>query len=53
MGHDQVSQNLAKLLPMVATAEARGKNPAAWLTEVLLRIQHQPMSRIDALLPHK
>jgi transposase len=53
VGHDQGGQNLAILMSLVATAEACGKDPAAYLTDVLLRTQHHPMSRIDELLPHK
>lgn len=40
-------------MSLVATAEACGKDPAAYLTDVLMRIQYHPMSRIDELLPHK
>lgn len=32
-------------------AETRGKLPTAYLTEASLQIQHDPMSRIDKLLP--
>lgn len=53
VGHDRGGQNLAILMSLVATAEACGQNPAGYIADVLLRIQHHPMSRIDELLPHK
>jgi transposase len=39
------------LMSLVATAEACGKNPQAYLADVLLRVQTHPASRIDELLP--
>jgi len=35
----------------VATCEARGINPFAYLTDVLGRMQDHPASELDALLP--
>jgi transposase len=34
------------------TCEAKGVNPAAYMTDVLLRVQTHPAARIDELLPH-
>jgi transposase len=52
VGHEQAGQNLAGLYSLVATCEANGVNPEAYLSDVLLRIQTHPQSRIDELLPH-
>jgi hypothetical protein len=35
----------------VATCEARGINPFAYLTDVLARVQDHPARSIDELLP--
>jgi transposase len=35
----------------VATCEARGINPFAYLADVLERVQDHPASKLDALLP--
>jgi transposase len=52
VGHDKAGENLAGLYSLVATCEANGVNPAAYLTDVLVRLQSHPASRIDELLPH-
>ena len=52
VGNDDAGQNLAMLMSLVLTAEACGKNPQAYIADVLLRVQTHPMSRIDELLPH-
>ena len=52
VGHDAAGENLAGLYSLVATCEANGVNPVAYLTDVLLRVQTHPASRIDELLPH-
>jgi transposase len=52
VGHEEAGQNLAGLYSLVATCEANGVNPELYLTDVLLRIQTHPQSRIDELLPH-
>jgi len=52
VGHDKAGENLAGLYSLVATCEANGVNPAAYLTDVLVRLQTHPASRIDELLPH-
>jgi transposase len=51
VGHELAGQNLAGLYSLVATCEANGVNPEAYLADVLLRIQTHPSSRIEDLLP--
>jgi len=51
VGHDQAGRNVAGLYSLVATCEAHGINPVEYLSDVLLRVQTHPMSRIDELLP--
>ena len=53
VGHDPAGENLAGLYSLVATCEANGVNPIAYLADVLLRVQTHPASRIDEILPHK
>jgi transposase len=52
LGHDQAGENIAGLFSLIATCEANGINPQDYLTDVLLRVQMHPASRIDELLPH-
>jgi transposase len=52
VGHDEAGENLAGLYSLIATCEVNGVNPAAYLADVLLRVQTHPASRIDELLPH-
>jgi transposase len=49
--HADAGQNIAGLYSLVATCEARGINPFAYLTDVLGRVQDHPASELDALLP--
>lgn len=51
VGHLQGGKNLAVLYTMVANCELRGVNPLSYLTDVLIRVQDTPQSRIDELLP--
>lgn len=51
VGHDDAGQNLAILMSLVLTAEACGKNPQAYLADVLMRVAEHPAARIDELLP--
>jgi transposase len=53
IGHDKAGENLAGLYSLVATCEANGVNPVAYLTDVLVRLQTHPASRLDELLPHR
>ncbi|HXH25037.1 MAG TPA: IS66 family transposase [Vicinamibacterales bacterium] len=52
VGTDDAGQNLAGLYSLVATCEANGVNPLAYLADVLVRVHKHPNSRIDELLPH-
>jgi len=51
VGNDQAGRNIAALYTLVATCEANGINPIAYLADVLIRVQSHPSSRIDELLP--
>ena len=51
VGHDESGHNLAVLQTIVATCIANGVNPQDYITDVLLRVQTHPASRIDELLP--
>ena len=53
VGHDGAGENLAGLHSLVATCEANGVNPVAYLTDVLVRVNTHPASKIDELLPHR
>ncbi len=41
------------LYSLVASCEANGINPEAYLADVLLRVQTHPAARIEELLPHR
>jgi len=43
----------AGLYSLVATGQANGVNPEAYLAHVLLRVQSHPAARIDELLPDR
>ncbi len=43
--------SIAGLYPLVATCEARGINPFAYLADVIPRVQDHPKRRLDELLP--
>jgi transposase len=51
VGHEDAGHNLAALYTLVATCEANGVDPLAYLTDVLLRLDETPSSSIDSLLP--
>jgi hypothetical protein len=51
VGNDAAGQRLAVLLSLTRTAVACGINPEAYLTDMLIRMQTWPASRIDELLP--
>ncbi len=51
VGNDHAGENLAGLYSLIATCEANGVNPVAYLADVLIRVQSHPASRIDELLP--
>ena len=52
-GHNEGARNLAVLMSLVVTCEANGINPHEYLADVLLRVQDQPQSKIDDLIPTK
>ena len=41
------------LYSLLATCQANGANPEAYLADVLLRVQTQPAAQIDDLLPDR
>jgi len=51
VGHEQDGQNLADLYSRVATCTAHGKDPLAYLTDILGRIGSHPAARLDEILP--
>lgn len=51
VGHEEAGHNLAALYTVVATCEANGVEPLAYLTDILLRLDSTPADRIDDLLP--
>lgn len=51
VGHPQAGQNLAILYSLMATCEAHGIDPHAYLADVLVRIDEHPAKLIDKLLP--
>ena len=53
VGHAEAGQNTAMLYSLVASCEANGINPEAYLADVLLRVQTHPAARIGELLPHR
>lgn len=53
VGNEDAGDNIAGLYSLVATCEAHGKNPLAYLTDVLDRIGSHPQSQIDELLPDR
>jgi transposase len=52
VGDEELGQNLAGLYSLVATCVANAKDPIAYISDVLLRVDDHPASDIDALLPH-
>ena len=53
VGSQEAGENLAVLYTLVASCEKNGINPVAYLTDVLTRVQHHPVHRIEELLPHR
>lgn len=51
VGHKEAGENLAVLQTLIGTCEYLGVNPQEYLTDVLIRVQTHPASRIDELLP--
>jgi transposase len=52
VGHQEAGQNLAGLYSLVATCQAHGVDPMAYLSDVLMRIDDHPAAQLDQLLPH-
>jgi len=51
VGDEDAGANIAGLYSLVATCAANGRNPLAYLTDVLARIRSHPSDRLDDLLP--
>jgi transposase len=51
VGDVDAGTNIAGLYTLIATCEARGVNPFAYLTDVIARVQDHPADRLDDLLP--
>jgi transposase len=51
VGDVEAGMSIAGLYTIVATCEARGINPFAYLADVIPRVQDHPMRRLDELLP--
>lgn len=52
-GHEEAGHDFAVLYTLVASCERHGVNAIDYLTDVLVRVQHHPASRVDELLPHR
>jgi transposase len=52
-GNEKAARRLMVLYSLIAMCERHDVNPEAYLTDVLLRIQDQPKSRLAELLPHR
>jgi transposase len=52
-GNEQSGHDFAALYTLVASCEKNRVNAIAYLTDVLLRVQHHPAREIEALLPHR
>jgi transposase len=53
VGNEQAGHDLAIIYTLVASCEKHGINPVAYLSDVLVRVQKHPASRIEELLPHR
>jgi transposase len=51
LGDVEAGSNIAGIYTLIATCEARGINPLAYLTDVIARVQDHPAQRLDELLP--
>jgi transposase len=50
-GSDTGGERAAAMFTLIETAKLNGVDPQAWLTDVLARINDQPISRLAELLP--
>jgi transposase len=53
VGSDDAGHDLAVHYTLVASCEKNGVNPIEYLTDVLMRVQSHPASRVAELLPHR
>ena len=53
VGDEECGEHLAGLYSLVSTCEANGIDPIAYISDVLMRVDTHPASRIDELLPHR
>jgi transposase len=51
VGDVDAGTSIAGIYTIIATCEARGVNPFAYLTDVLTRLPDHPADRLDELLP--
>lgn len=51
VGDVEAGKSIAGLYTLVATCEARGINPFAYLSDIIPRVQDHPKRRLDELLP--
>ncbi len=52
-GNEKAARRFMVLYSLIAMCERHDVTPEAYLTDVLLRIQDQPKSRLAELLPHR
>ncbi len=52
-GSDSGGERAAAIYSLIGTAKLNGRDPEAYLREVLTRIADHPISRIEELLPWK
>ncbi len=50
-GDVDAGNSIAGLYTLIATCEARGINPYAYLADVVARVQDHPAQRLEELLP--
>jgi len=53
VGNDTAGEHHAVLQSLITSCDINGVNPIDYLTDVLIRIQSHPASRIGELLPHR
>ena len=52
-GNEEAARRFMVLYSLIATCERHDVNPEAYLADVLLRVQDQPVDRLVELLPHR
>jgi transposase len=52
-GHEEAGENAAAIYSVVRSCEINGVDPIAYLTDVLMRVQTHPGSRLEELLPDR